>query len=92
MNQPKETLLCPVCKSGISKETVIPIYTKGNSEDPRYGIAYIDIPIGIKEKKRFQRDQQGRDKVQFRTKISTLEDLEVSLEEEEMVEGKTEGL
>ncbi|TNV76281.1 hypothetical protein FGO68_gene4063 [Halteria grandinella] len=35
MNQPKETLLCPVCKSGISKETVIPIYTKGNAEDPR---------------------------------------------------------
>jgi hypothetical protein len=35
MNQPKETLLCPVCKSGISKETLIPIYTKGNTEDPR---------------------------------------------------------
>ena len=35
MNQPKETMLCPVCKSGISKETVIPIYTKGNSDDPR---------------------------------------------------------
>jgi hypothetical protein len=36
MNQPKETLLCPVCKSGISKETLIPIYTKGgSSEDPR---------------------------------------------------------
>lgn len=36
MNQPKETLLCPVCKSGISKETLIPIYTKGSSDDPRY--------------------------------------------------------
>eukprot|EP00347_Sterkiella_histriomuscorum_P002454 403368086 len=35
INQPKETLLCPVCKSGISKETLIPIYTKGNTEDPR---------------------------------------------------------
>ncbi|CDW83337.1 ring finger protein 5 [Stylonychia lemnae] len=35
INQPKETLLCPVCKSGISKETLIPIYTKGSQEDPR---------------------------------------------------------
>jgi hypothetical protein len=36
MNQPKETMLCPVCKSGISKETLIPIYTKGGAnEDPR---------------------------------------------------------
>lgn len=28
-------MLCPVCKSGISKEMLIPIYTKGNSDDPR---------------------------------------------------------
>lgn len=26
---------CPVCKSGISKETLIPLYSKGSNEDPR---------------------------------------------------------
>ena len=35
MQQPRDQVLCPVCKSGISKETVIPIYTKENNEDPR---------------------------------------------------------
>jgi hypothetical protein len=28
-------LLCPVCKSGISSESLIPIYTRGSNEDPR---------------------------------------------------------
>ena len=28
-------MVCPVCKSGISKESVIPIYTKENNDDPR---------------------------------------------------------
>jgi len=28
-------LVCPVCKSGITKENVIPIYTRENNEDPR---------------------------------------------------------
>ena len=35
MNQPRETMVCPVCKSGISADSVIPIYTKENNEDPR---------------------------------------------------------
>lgn len=35
MNQPKETLVCPVCKSGVSAESLTPIYTKGCTEDPR---------------------------------------------------------
>ena len=35
MNQPRETVVCPVCKSGVSAETVIPIYTRENNEDPR---------------------------------------------------------
>lgn len=26
---------CPVCKAGISKETLIPLYSKGSQEDPR---------------------------------------------------------
>ena len=35
MNQPRDVMVCPVCKSGISKESVIPIYTKENNDDPR---------------------------------------------------------
>ena len=35
MNQPRDTMVCPVCKSGISADSVIPIYTKENNEDPR---------------------------------------------------------
>jgi E3 ubiquitin-protein ligase RNF5 len=35
MNQPKETLVCPVCKSGVSEDSLVPIYTKGQNEDPR---------------------------------------------------------
>ena len=35
MQQPRETLVCPVCKSGIKKEALIPIFTKENHEDPR---------------------------------------------------------
>lgn len=35
MQQPRETLVCPVCKSGINKETIIPIFTKENNQDPR---------------------------------------------------------
>lgn len=27
---------CPVCKSGTTKETVIPIYCKGRTKDPRF--------------------------------------------------------
>jgi hypothetical protein len=34
MQQPRETLTCPVCKSGISKEKLIPIFTKDRTEDP----------------------------------------------------------
>ena len=34
MQQPRETLTCPVCKSGISKEKVIPIFTKDKTDDP----------------------------------------------------------
>lgn len=26
---------CPVCKAGVNKENVIPIYTRGNDKDPR---------------------------------------------------------
>ena len=35
LNQPRETLVCPVCKSGISKDKLIPIFTKENNDDPR---------------------------------------------------------
>lgn len=35
MEQPRETLVCPVCKSGITQEKLTPIFTKDNSEDPR---------------------------------------------------------
>jgi len=35
MQQPRETLTCPVCKSGISQEKMIPIFTKENNDDPR---------------------------------------------------------
>ena len=35
MSQPRDVMVCPVCKSGISKESVIPIYTKENNDDPR---------------------------------------------------------
>ena len=28
-------MMCPVCKSGISQDKLIPIFTKGNSSDPR---------------------------------------------------------
>ena len=32
--------ICPVCKAGISKDKVIPLYGRGNTDgkDPRYGI------------------------------------------------------
>lgn len=35
IQQPRETLICPVCKSGISKDNLTPIFTKDNNEDPR---------------------------------------------------------
>ena len=35
MSQPRDVMVCPVCKSGISKESVIPIYTKESNDDPR---------------------------------------------------------
>lgn len=35
MQQPRETLVCPVCKSGITQEKLTPIFTKDNTEDPR---------------------------------------------------------
>ena len=35
LQQPRDTLVCPVCKSGITKEKLIPIFTKENSNDPR---------------------------------------------------------
>ena len=45
LQQPRETLVCPVCKSGISKDKLIPIFTKGNNEDPRSkGQAEENIP------------------------------------------------
>ena len=28
-------MVCPVCKSGISQDRVIPIFTKENNDDPR---------------------------------------------------------
>ena len=46
MKQPKETLVCPVCKSGISKESLIPIYTKANTEDPRKKAEIPKRPVG----------------------------------------------
>lgn len=65
MNQPKETLLCPVCKSGISKESLIPIYTKGSTEDPRYSITVmINFNVGKSQKEIFLRDQVGNAWVQ----------------------------
>ena len=44
MNQPRETMVCPVCKSGITAESVIPIYTRENNEDPRKKNAGPNIP------------------------------------------------
>ena len=35
MNQPRDVMVCPVCKSGITADSVIPIYTRENNEDPR---------------------------------------------------------
>lgn len=35
IQQPRETLVCPVCKSGISQDKLTPIFTKDNNEDPR---------------------------------------------------------
>ena len=35
MQQPRETLVCPVCKSGIKKDKLIPIFTKEQTDDPR---------------------------------------------------------
>lgn len=35
LQQPRATLVCPVCKSGISKEKLTPIFTKDNNDDPR---------------------------------------------------------
>uniref|UniRef100_A0A7S3MR72 RING-type E3 ubiquitin transferase n=1 Tax=Strombidium inclinatum TaxID=197538 RepID=A0A7S3MR72_9SPIT len=35
LQQPRETLVCPVCKSGVAVDKLIPIFTKENSEDPR---------------------------------------------------------
>ena len=35
MQQPRDTLVCPVCKSGISKDKCIPIFTRENTDDPR---------------------------------------------------------
>lgn len=35
LGQPNRTLVCPVCKSGINKDKLIPIFTKENSADPR---------------------------------------------------------
>lgn len=35
MQQPRDVMVCPVCKSGISSDSVIPIYTRENNEDPR---------------------------------------------------------
>ena len=35
IKQPNSTLVCPVCKGGVSVETLTPIYAKGNSDDPR---------------------------------------------------------
>jgi hypothetical protein len=35
LGQPNRTLVCPVCKSGITKEKLIPIFTKENAGDPR---------------------------------------------------------
>jgi E3 ubiquitin-protein ligase RNF5 len=36
LKQPKpNSQTCPVCKSGIKKSTLVPIYAKGRTEDPR---------------------------------------------------------
>jgi len=35
LTQNTHTLRCPVCKSGISQEKLIPIYSKENDSDPR---------------------------------------------------------
>lgn len=35
LGQNRSTLTCPVCKAGISTETLIPVYTKEDSTDPR---------------------------------------------------------
>ena len=43
LKQPKQTQLCPVCKSGIAIDLLTPIYTKENQEDPRKK-ATQDIP------------------------------------------------
>ena len=35
IQQPRDTMVCPVCKSGISQDMLTPIFTKDNNEDPR---------------------------------------------------------
>jgi len=35
LGQPRETLVCPVCKSGISQDKLIPIFTKESKEDKK---------------------------------------------------------
>jgi len=37
--------VCPVCKAGISKEKVIPLYGRGNAnqEDPRCAIMHVHL-------------------------------------------------
>jgi hypothetical protein len=36
---------CPVCKAGVSRENVIPLYIRGSSEDPRYYSITYDILV-----------------------------------------------
>ena len=44
---------CPVCKAGVSRENVIPIFIEGNKDDPRYkaagtGVELPSRPTGIR--------------------------------------------
>ncbi len=34
MGQNRETLMCPVCKSGVSLDTIIPVYIRDGKATP----------------------------------------------------------
>ena len=35
IQQPRDTLVCPSCRSGITQDSLTPIFTRDNAEDPR---------------------------------------------------------
>jgi E3 ubiquitin-protein ligase RNF5 len=63
---------CPVCKSGITKESVIPIYCKGKTEDPR-SLYFIIGKRMRKDPQVFGRKHQEDSRISFRTLAFNLE-------------------